>query len=82
MNVRRVASNLLLIVFLSLWIDPAAAKLDQLSPAETVRDVLSAPENELGCEQSKLTFDRIMVPEVDEGAVTAEVDQLAADVTP
>jgi regulator of sirC expression with transglutaminase-like and TPR domain len=51
------------------------------SPADTVRAVLAAPDSELSYERAKLTFDRIIAPELDEAAVTAEIDQLASAAT-
>lgn len=48
------------------------------SLADTVRATLSAPESELSYEGAKLTFDRIIAPDIDEAAVSAEVNQLAS----
>jgi regulator of sirC expression with transglutaminase-like and TPR domain len=62
------------IVALSIFSAPAAAQ----TPADMVRVVLSAPDSELSYERAKLTFDRIIAPELDEEAVTAEIDQLAS----
>ncbi|GMN04553.1 transglutaminase family protein [Erythrobacter sp. MTPC3] len=39
--------------------------------------MLSAPEVDLSYENAKLTFDAIIAPELDEAAMTAEIDQLA-----
>jgi regulator of sirC expression with transglutaminase-like and TPR domain len=48
------------------------------SPAEVVQTVLSAPEKAIRYERAKLTFDRIIAPDLDEAAVMAEIDQLAS----
>lgn len=48
-------------------------------PASVVRSALSLPESELNYEQAKLTFDRIIAPEIDERAVTNVIDRLAAE---
>lgn len=63
----------LLVIALSVVAQPAIA----LSPAATVRAVLSAPNNELSYERAKLTFDRIIAPELDDAEVIAEIDQLS-----
>lgn len=55
----------------------AAAAQSAVSPAATVRAVLSEPDSELNYESAKLAFDRILAPELDEATVTAEIDQLA-----
>lgn len=55
------------------FVQPVSAK----SATDTVRAVLSAADIELSYEQAKLTFDRIIAPELNEAAVTAKIDQLA-----
>jgi len=51
------------------------------SPVDTVRTVLSAPDSELNYARAKLAFDAIIAPELDEAAVSAEIDQLANAAT-
>ena len=63
-------------LFLSIVAFPA------LSHAQTFQTVLSsevaAPFVDLSYERAKLAFDRIIDPDVDEAAVVAQIDQLAA----
>ena len=73
--------RVILIAFLSAFVSQTASAQTQQSPAFAVRNVFSAPESELSFEQSKLTFDRIIAPEMDEDAVMLEVAQLAAAAT-
>jgi regulator of sirC expression with transglutaminase-like and TPR domain len=48
------------------------------SPADIVREVLSAPDDRLDYGRAKLAFDRIVDPSVDADAALAEIDRLAA----
>ena len=48
------------------------------SPADTVRAVLAAPDNELSYERAKLTFDIIVTPELDDASITLEINRLAS----
>ena len=70
----RYIFHTLLLLFAAAVNSPSFAQ----TPADTVRAVLAAPESELSYERAKLTFDRIIAPELDEAAVTAEIDQLAS----
>lgn len=70
----RVVHYILTCFAFSLFAFPAVAQ----SPVDTVRTILSAPDGDLSYERAKLTFDRIITPELDEAAVTAEIDQLAS----
>lgn len=71
-----------LVVLLSLLLAPAFSNAAAAqSPGSTVRAVLSAPDSALNYEQAKLTFDRIIAPEVDGDSVTTEIDQLASAAT-
>ncbi len=67
------------IAILALWAMAAQCVFAQSTspPASIVRTTLSAPDNELSYERAKLTFDRIIAPELDGEAATAEIDQLA-----
>lgn len=69
--------RLLLVSFFLTLSQPAFAQ----SPADTVRAVLSAPDSELSYERAKLTFDRIIAPEMEDATVRAEIDQLASAAT-
>lgn len=69
-----------LLLFPCIFLSAAFPAVAQ-SPASTVRAILSVPDNELQYEQAKLTFDRIIAPEINEGAAIAEVDQLATAAT-
>lgn len=51
------------------------------TPSELVRSAISAPDNELNYEQAKLLFDRIISSDLDENAVTTEVDRLSIAAT-
>lgn len=57
----------------SAFAHPAFAQ----SPADTIRTILAAPDDELSYEHSKLTIDRIIAPTLDGAAVAAQIDQLA-----
>jgi len=70
--------RILILMFSILLVSPVLAQTSAQSPANALRAVLSAPDSELSYERAKLTFDRIIAPELDEAAVTAEIDQLAS----
>ncbi len=56
------------------WAGPVLAQ----SVSNTVRSVISAPDNEISFERAKLTFDSIIAPETNAEELTAEIDQLAS----
>lgn len=64
--------------FLALVLLALSGPLNAQGPAEVVRAILSAPDSELSYERAKLTFDALIAPEMDEVAVTSEIDQLAS----
>lgn len=70
--------RIICIAFVGVLLSQTAIARSTQSTAFAVRAVLSAPESELNYEQSKLAFDGIIAPEMDESAVAAEVDQLAS----
>lgn len=55
---------------------PVAA---QSTSASVVRALLSTPDVELNYETSKLALDRIVEPDLDQAAVTAQIDRLVAE---
>lgn len=56
---------------------PAFAETPQ-SPDGIVSSILSAPNDDLSYERAKLALDRIIQPDIDQAAVIAQIDQLAA----
>lgn len=66
-----------LIFFFFISTQSASAQTSP-TPAEAVRSVLAAPDSELNYLAAKLAFDRIVRPSIDEAAIIAQVDALAA----
>ena len=60
-----------------VFVQTSAFAQSEQSPAGIVRAVLSAPGEELSYERAKLTFDRIIAPELDQVGAIAEIDLLA-----
>lgn len=67
---------LVLFFFVSFQSVPAQASP---TPAEAVRSVLAASDSELNYLGAKLVFDRIIDPSIDDAAIAAQVDTLAAE---
>ena len=69
------------LIFVNAFFQVGALASVPSSPAQIISAALTAPESETKYEQAKLAFDRIIAPEFDTSAVTAEVDELAAAAT-
>lgn len=64
-------------MLLMLLLPLSATAQDTHSPAHTVHALLAKPDQELNYEQAKLTIDGLIAPELDNAAISAEIDQLA-----
>lgn len=65
------------IFLLFILIGGAPASAGGSNAASVVSLIFAVPDGDLSYERAKLTFDRLIEPEVDHVAVTAEIDQLS-----
>ncbi|MGZ9202101.1 MAG: hypothetical protein ACXW3D_10350, partial [Caulobacteraceae bacterium] len=71
--------ELLALILAALLAFPAAGFAKPIDPIETVRSVLSAPDDKLDFAKAKLALDHAVDPSFNSTAIMAELDRLATE---